>query len=192
MKYIKFQMYRGEGREETWFFFLTFKFMLCKKSFKNAGLGIRSLVFCANHSCFANKWANEPFAHFWWATWTICSHSSFLVSDLSDSLPSLIKKEGMSESQIFLNKKKNYIKHTKNKILDFSAKIFWANRSFDHLSWAICSRLFICLEWPERFAYSRSFVMSDLSDSFTVAHFICAKWANEQWANERSPSPEKM
>ena len=108
MKYIKFQMYRGEGREETWFFFLTFKFMLCKKSFKNAGLGIRSLVFCANHSCFANNWANEPFAHFWWATWTICSHSSFLVSDLSDSLPSLIKKEGMSESQIFLNKKKLY------------------------------------------------------------------------------------
>ena len=30
---------------------------------------------------------------------------SFLVSDLSDSLTSLIKKEGMSESLIFLNKK---------------------------------------------------------------------------------------
>ena len=39
-------------------------------------------------------------AHFWWATWAICSHRSFLVSDLSDLLTSLIKKEGMSNSLI--------------------------------------------------------------------------------------------
>ena len=40
-------------------------------------------------------------AHFCWATWAICSHCSILVSDLSDSLTSLIKKEGMSDSLIF-------------------------------------------------------------------------------------------
>ena len=44
-------------------------------------------------------------AHFWWATWAIRSHYSFLVSDLSHSLTSLTKKEGMSNSLIFyLNK----------------------------------------------------------------------------------------
>ena len=64
-----------------------------------AGLGIRSMVFWANRSFFAKKWANEQFAektsnllihsflvsnlsdwlmvaHFWWATWAIRSQSS--------------------------------------------------------------------------------------------------------------------
>ena len=40
-------------------------------------------------------------AHFWWATWVIRSHRSFLVSHLSDSLTSLTKKEEMSNSLIF-------------------------------------------------------------------------------------------
>ena len=31
---------------------------------------------------------------------------------------------------------------------------------------------------PERFAYSRSFVLSNLSDSLTVTHFSWAIWAN--------------
>ena len=65
------------------------------------GLGITSLGFWANRSFFAKKWANEWFhqktsdllirsllvsnlskllmvAHFWWETWAICSHCSFL------------------------------------------------------------------------------------------------------------------
>ena len=41
-------------------------------------------------------------AHFWWATWAIRSHGSFLVSDLSDALTSLIKKEGMSKLLVFI------------------------------------------------------------------------------------------
>ena len=40
-------------------------------------------------------------AHFCWATWAICSHRSFLLSNLSDSLTLLTKKEGMSDSLIF-------------------------------------------------------------------------------------------
>ena len=51
-------------------------------------------------------------AHFWWATWVIRWHRSFLVSNLRDSLTSLNKKEGMSKSFIFKNQKM-YIKHTK-------------------------------------------------------------------------------
>ena len=41
-------------------------------------------------------------AHFWWATWAIRSHGSFLVSDLSNALTSLIKKEGMSKLLVFI------------------------------------------------------------------------------------------
>ena len=33
-------------------------------------------------------------------------------------------------------------------------------------------------EWPERFAHSHSFDISDLSDSLTVAHLSWANWAN--------------
>ena len=60
--------------------------------------------------------------------------------------------------------------------------------SVAHLSWgtwAIRSRLIICLVRPERFAHSRSFVLSNLSELLTVAHLIWAKWANEQWANSQ-------
>ena len=61
--------------------------------------------------------------HFWWATWVICSHCSFLVSDLSDSLTLLTKKEGMIESLIFVLKKP--IQNIqKNKILDFFSQTF--------------------------------------------------------------------
>ena len=42
---------------------------------------------------------------------------SFMVSDLSDSLTSLVKKEGMSESLVFVNLQKTYQKY------DFSKKI---------------------------------------------------------------------
>ena len=67
------------------------------------------------------------------------------------------------------------------------------------MTWANCSRSLICLERPERFAHGRSFPLSDLSDSLTVAHFSWAIWANRsqsliwfeqneqmsKWANER-------
>ena len=66
----------------------------------------KSLVYCEKMSEWAirsKKRAIRSFANFWWATWAICSHHSFLVSDLSNSLTSLPKKEGMNESLIFLN-----------------------------------------------------------------------------------------
>ena len=67
------------------------------------------------------------------------------------------------------------------------------NRSFAHLSWSTWangSRLLIC---QEQFAHSRSFDLSDLSDSLTVAHLSWAIWANHIWYewNERM-SDEQM
>ena len=56
--------------------------------------------------------------------------------------------------------------------------MFWA-------TWANPSRSLISSERPERFAHDRSFVLSDLSESLTVAHLIWAKWANEQMSDER-------
>ena len=156
-------------------------------------------------SDFLKKWVIHSFAHFWWVTWAIPSHRSFLVGDLSNLLTSLIKKEGMSE---LLIKKKTYKKHTKNKILtvfsqpilskspirsfimsDLSKLLFAHGGSFvvsdlrdlltdAHLSWAIWanrSQLLICLQRPEWFAHSCSFVLSDLSESLTAADLIWAK-----------------
>ena len=69
---------------------------------------------------------------------------------MSESLILLTKKEEMSENEQFANFSiiffKLYTKHTKNKILDFLSQIF-------------LSKLLI-----------RSFPLSDLSDSLTVAH----------------------
>ena len=48
------------------------------------------------------------------------------------------------------------------------------------------SNLLIYHERPERIAHSRSFVLSNLSESLTVAHLI---WAKERWANEQIPNP---
>ena len=56
------------------------------------------------------------------------------------------------------------------------------------------------------FIHGRSFVMSVLSDSLTVAHLSWAFWANrsqslicpeqfwadERWVNERIPNPKKI
>ena len=101
---------------------------------------------------------------------------SFLVSDLSDSLTSLIKKREWANCSLFF--KTTYKKHTIK--FDFS-QIFWANRSFAHLSWATWvnpSRSLICHEWPEQFAHSCSFDMSDQSDSLTVAHLSWVIWVN--------------
>ena len=101
-------------------------------------------------------------AHFWWVTWAIRSHRSFLVSDLSDLLTSLIKKGVMSESLIFFKRTKNVL------------KIQLLSNFFEQIAHSL-----IYHERPERIAHSRSFDLSDLS-----------KLANERWANERIPSPD--
>ena len=71
---------------------------------------------------------------------------------------------------------------------------YWTN-FFERIA-----RSLIYHEQPERIAHGCSFVLSDLSDSLKVAHFLWATWAicsrsliwfvlNERWANERIPSP---
>ena len=46
-------------------------------------------------------------------------------------------------------------------------------------------------ERPERFASSRSFVLSDLSESLTFAHLSWAIWANE-WMSDKRMSNKRM
>ena len=52
---------------------------------------INKLAICSKNQAICLS------AHFWWATWAICSHCSLLESDLSDLLTLLIKKEVMGE-----------------------------------------------------------------------------------------------
>ena len=152
---------------------------------------------------FAQKWPIRLFAHFWWATWEICSwlfiHSkqpegiahgrSFVLSDLSDSLTLLRRHE---QNICFL---KNFQKNCQNiqKIWFCSnsfegiAHFLWEKRKwaiclkkkkwFAHLSWvnwANRSHLLICHERPEGYAHICSFVLSDLSKSLTFAHLFWA------------------
>ena len=135
----------------------------------------------------------EQIAHFWWATWAICSHCPFLVSNQCDLLTSLIKTEKMSKSLVL---KKTYKKSTKNKIL---VKFLWANCLFFvserankwiaqktsgllkkmrnwviyHERWAIGSQS----QGSERINHSCSFDLSNRS-----------KWAVSEWANSQ-PCP---
>ena len=117
-------------------------------------------------------------AHFWWATWAIHSHHS------------LKKREWVNCS---------FKKPTKNTIL---VKFFWVNRSFLWAKERMSNSLrkneqFAHLViYHERFAHSHSFVMSDLSESLTVAHLTWGIWANEQmskWAMSEwaIPNPAK-
>ena len=117
-------------------------------SYLFTGLGIRSSVFWVNRLFFAKKWA----------TWAICSYCSFMVSDLSDSLTSLIKKKEMGRIA-FLKKLTKHV--PKNTIL---VKFFWANRSFFVSKRAneqfaqkneCFAHLLIYHERPERIALSR-------------------------------------
>ena len=152
------------------------------------GLGICTMVFLANCLFFANKWSNKDqmsdslkktrelltfgerpeqitYAHSFLVS-NLSLHRSFLTSNLSDSLKSLIKK--------LKNVYKTYQKYNFN-------QIFWANHSFAHLSWvnkANRSQSLIFHEWPERFAHGCSFDMSDLIDLLTVAHLSWAISAN--------------
>ena len=186
-----------------------------------AGLGIHSLVSWENRSFFAKKRANErfvqknerfaqktsnsPIRSFFVSNLSNSAFAhgcSFLVSDLSKSLTSLIKKREWANRSGFFKCTKKY---DKNRILvKFSEQIAHSlicherpeqiaqGRSFvmsdlsDLLTvpvltwstWVNRSQSLICPEWSERIAHSRSFDSSDLS-----------KWANAQWANSQ---PRKL
>ena len=74
--------------------------------------------------------------------------------------------------------------HVSTSGLGIRSSIFWANRSFfaknEWMSNSLkkTSDSFICHEQPEWFAHGRSFNMSDLSDSLTVAHLSWEIWSN--------------
>ena len=94
-------------------------------------------------------------AHFLWVTWVICSHHSFLLSNLSHSLTSQIIKEEMSKLLIYL---KMYKKRT---------------IKYDLIFKNLSELLNFCEQKSKRAIHSKikqaicSFIMSDLSESLT-------------------------
>ena len=177
----------------------------------SAGLGICSSVFWANRSFFDKnmiEWAicskvSDSLIHSERPELIVHSHS-FLVSDLIDLLTLLRGNERIVcfLKKLFKNCKKTYKKFNffsellvfcqEHERLSDLLKKKWAICSFTHFwwaTWANCSHSLICHELPERFAHSRSFVLSKLSELLTFAHLSWGIWANERWANEQIPNP---
>ena len=138
------------------------------------------------------KWANEQFAQKV-SDSLICS---FLVSNLFDLLTiahsffffNCKKRTKIQFFRIFLSECSFFVSKRAN------ARFTQRNKTFAHLSWvtwANCSHLLICHERPERFAHSRSFVLSDPANSshwyISLEQFEqmsnMSKWAI--WANEQ-------
>ena len=71
--------------------------------------------------------------------------------------------------------------------LGICSSVFWANRSFFVKKWANkwfaqkTSDSLIC-----------SFLMSDLSNSLMIAHFLWATWANRSWSLIFGERPERL
>ena len=141
-------------------------------------------------------WANRSQSLIWseqmselaLSRWANSQPCSFVMSDLSDSLTSLFKREGMSESLIFLNLQKTFKKRTKNtifsKFVEWITRFLWVKGQMSNSpqKQAICSRLLFCHERPEWFTHGHSIIMSDLSDLLTVAHLSWAIWMNPSQA----------
>ena len=116
----------------------------------------KSLVFAKNErmSDSLKKTNDLLIPSFWWATWAIRSHCSFFMSDLSDFLtvPHLSWAIWVNCSQSLIWFKQN------ERMSDEQMSKFPA---LEKSNWLIFG------EWPEPFAHSHSFFMSDLSDSLT-------------------------
>ena len=79
----------------------------------------------------------------------------------------------------FFAKKLAHERFTNIRVICSFALLWW-------VTWVNRSQSLFSHEWPERFAHGRSFVMSDLNNSLTVAHVSWAIWA------KRSQSLIKM
>ena len=115
--------------------------------------------------------------HFWWVIWAFCAYHSFLVRNLSKRFISLISKEGMSEWLFFLTYKKLNKKYDFSQQILSESLIFVSERANEQFTQKI-SNLLIFHERPERISHSRSFVMSELSESLTVTDLSWVIWVN--------------
>ena len=155
--------------------FLSESLVFCKKlANKQWAQKTSDSLIC---SFFVSNLSNSfPVAHFWWAIWANWSQAlifgewperfayshSFVMSNLSDLLTLLFKKEWMSESLVFLKNLQKYFLKTYRK-LDFFQQIFsellvflWGKEQMSD-SLKKLSNSLIC-----------SFIMSNLSDLLTV------------------------
>ena len=132
-----------------------------------------------------SKWANERWAKSQpWLTLIRRNQQNFwFFKNLQKNCKITYKKYDFFEyfganSSFFVSKRENKLFAKKN----------LAICSFSHLSWATCVNhlnSLICHEGPGRFAHSYSFVLSDLSELLTFAHFVYAIWANERMSDEQ-------
>ena len=149
----------------------------------NSLLKMSDVLIC---SFLVNNLSNSlTVAHFWWVTWVNRSrllifgeqperfaHScSFVISDLSNLLLLPFKKEGMSESLIFL-KTSDLLIHSFI-MCNLSKSLMVALLSW--VTWAIRSQSLIC---PER--------------SEQIVHSCSSKWTMSKWANEQTPNPAQI
>ena len=77
----------------------------------------------------------------------------------------------LSKLLVFCPKMSEWAIRLKKRVIHSCAHFWWA-------TWAIRSRSFISSERPERISHGRSFLVSNLSDSLTVAQLSWAIWAN--------------
>ena len=88
-----------------------------------------------------------------------------------------------SESLVFCPKMSKWAIRSKKWAIHSFTNFWWA-------TWAIRSQSLISSERHERIAYDHSFLVSDLSDSLTIAHFLWATWVNRLWSLIFSERPE--
>ena len=140
-------------------------------------IGYSLIGFWANGSGFlAQKCANERFAQ---------KNEQFGHSLIFGEQPERFthithQKRGNEWIAQFLNIKNLYKTYQKIKFRLFFAKIF------ERIAYSL-----IYNEQPERITHGCSFVLSNLSESLTVAHLIWAKWMSERMSDELM-SDERM
>ena len=123
-------------------------------------------------------WVIHSFTHFWWETWAICSHCSFIFGERLEWFAH-IAHFWWATCSFLKNLQKIVPKKYDSKQILLSELLVFCKQKCESLKknkWF--AHLPIYNEQPEKIAHGRSFDMSDLSDSFTVTHLSWAIWAN--------------
>ena len=150
-------------------------------------------------------WVIHSFTHFWWETWAICSHCSFIFGERLEwfahiahfwwatcsflkNLQKIVPKKYdskqilLSELLVFCKQKCESLKKTSDSLI---CSFIMSNLRkllmvalLTWVTWAIRSQSLICPERSEQIAHSHSFDLSELIER-----------ANERWANKRIPNP---
>ena len=120
------------------------------------------------------KWVIRSFVHFWWATWAIHWDRSFLLSNLSQSLT--VAYLSWATWAIGSLQGWEFAHRFSKQIACFLPKNEWMSNLLKKTSDSL-----IC-----------SFLVRDLINSLTIAHFLWVTWANHSWSLTFSEQPERF